>query len=169
MRVDLPTLGKPTSPTSASSFSSSSTSKVSPGQPPLAKRGIWRVAVAKWLLPQPPLPPRATRTGWGPDRSASTRPVPVSRTTVPLGTWMTRSSPVLPEHRLEPPSWPFSAKYRLRYLKSIRLLRLVSATNQTSPPLPPSPPSGPPAATNFSRWKETLPLPPSPALMVMRA
>jgi hypothetical protein len=29
------------------------------------------------------------------------------------------------------------------------------------PPLPPSPPSGPPAATNFSRWNATTPLPPN--------
>src|SRR3954447_25279309 len=32
-----------------------------------------------------------------------------------------------------------------------------------SPPRPPSPPSGPPMGTNFSRRKETIPDPPSPA------
>ena len=37
------------------------------------------------------------------------------------------------------------------------------------PPSPPSPPSGPPAATYFSRWKATAPLPPLPARTVMRA
>lgn len=34
---------------------------------------------------------------------------------------------------------------------------------------PPSPPSGPPAATNFSRWKDTAPLPPAPACTRMVA
>src|SRR3954466_246304 len=34
----------------------------------------------------------------------------------------------------------------------------------TSPPRPPSPPSGPPIGTNFSRRKELMPEPPSPAL-----
>src|SRR5690349_6773531 len=32
-----------------------------------------------------------------------------------------------------------------------------------SPPRPPSPPSGPPMGTNFSRRKEVMPEPPSPA------
>ena len=39
----------------------------------------------------------------------------------------------------------------------------------TSPPRPPSPPSGPPAATYFSRWNETTPLPPAPDLTVILA
>ena len=61
--MDLPTLGKPTRPTSASSFSSSWTSSSSPGVPGLANRGTCRVGVAKWVLPQPPLPPLAMT--WG--------------------------------------------------------------------------------------------------------
>src|SRR5689334_17718448 len=35
----------------------------------------------------------------------------------------------------------------------------------TLPPRPPSPPSGPPIGTNFSRRKELIPDPPSPALV----
>src|SRR4051812_6104766 len=38
----------------------------------------------------------------------------------------------------------------------------------TLPPRPPSPPSGPPIGTNFSRRKETMPDPPSPAFTWMR-
>ena len=38
-----------------------------------------------------------------------------------------------------------------------------------SPPWPPSPPEGPPRGTNFSRRKAMQPLPPSPALMRIRA
>ena len=44
-----------------------------------------------------------------------------------------------------------------------------STRSTTLPPRPPSPPSGPPAATYFSRWKETAPPPPLPARTVMRA
>src|SRR6185503_1466398 len=39
----------------------------------------------------------------------------------------------------------------------------------TSPPFPPSPPSGPPRGTHASRRKETQPLPPSPALILIFA
>ena len=44
---DLPTFGKPIRPTSAMSFSSSEISHSSPGAPLFAKRGVWRVEVAK--------------------------------------------------------------------------------------------------------------------------
>ena len=84
--MDLPTLGKPTRPTSASSFSSSWTSSSSPGVPGLANRGTCRVGVAKWVLPQPPLPPLATTRGSSPDMSASSRPVSASLIRVPRGT-----------------------------------------------------------------------------------
>ena len=53
-------MGSPTSPTSASSLSRSSSQPSSPGRPRSAKRGAWRVGVAKRLLPLPPPPPRAS-------------------------------------------------------------------------------------------------------------
>ena len=62
---------------------------------------------------------------------------------------------------------PFSAKNLRLKRKSISVCMRSVARNFTSPPRPPSPPSGPPACTYFSRWKETQPLPPSPALTVM--
>ena len=109
--VDLPTLGKPTSPTSARSFSSKITSRLSPGSPALAKRGTCRVGVAKWLLPQPPRPPRQRTKGSLPLMSAMISPLSASRTRVPRGTRMTRSSPFLPNFRLPWPSMPFPAAY----------------------------------------------------------
>ena len=62
---------------------------------------------------------------------------------------------------------PFSAKNLRLKRKSISVCMRSVARKFTSPPRPPSPPSGPPACTYFSRWKETQPLPPSPALTVM--
>src|SRR5690349_12126502 len=44
-----------------------------------------------------------------------------------------------------------------------------SDCTMTEPPSPPLPPLGPPLLTYFSRRKETWPLPPEPARMVMRA
>ena len=110
-RVDLPTLGKPTSPTSASSFSSSTTSRLSPGRPGLAKRGTWRVGVAKCWLPHPPRPPRHRIKGVSSDISRMISPVAASRMTVPRGTWRSRSSPSLPVRRLPPPGAPLPATY----------------------------------------------------------
>ena len=72
---DLPALGRPTRPTSASSLSRRSIQPSSPGRPRSAKRGAWRVGVAKCLLPRPPRPPRATTTRWpGTTRSTTCRP-----------------------------------------------------------------------------------------------
>ncbi|CUQ36871.1 Uncharacterised protein [Flavonifractor plautii] len=107
----MPTLGKPTRPTSASSLSSRITCRSWPGRPALAKRGTCRVGVAKCLLPQPPFPPLAStkRSVW--DMSQIISPVSASRTTVPRGTLMTRSSPSLPEQRLPWPSMPLAATY----------------------------------------------------------
>ena len=50
-----------------------------------------------------------------------------------------------------------------------RVLRFRCTRSTTLPPRPPSPPLGPPLGTNFSRRKETQPLPPSPASTVIRA
>ena len=58
----MPAFGCPTSAASASSLRWSSTSASSPGMPISAKRGVWRVGVAKWRLPRPAPPPRATTT-----------------------------------------------------------------------------------------------------------
>src|SRR5882762_8872660 len=52
---------------------------------------------------------------------------------------------------------------------STRVLTFRSATAQTLPPLPPSPPSGPPRGTFFSRRKLTMPSPPLPEWISMRA
>ena len=57
IKVDLPTLGKPTNPTSASNFSSNRKSSTTPGVPGSALRGAWWVEVAKRALPRPPRPP----------------------------------------------------------------------------------------------------------------
>ena len=43
-------------------------SSSSPFVPGFAKFGTWRVGVAKWLLPQPPRPPRAITWGSSPER-----------------------------------------------------------------------------------------------------
>ena len=61
-RVDLPALGRPTRPMSAISRSSSRSHRSSAGSPFCAWCGVRWVAVAKWTLPRPPRPPRATIT-----------------------------------------------------------------------------------------------------------
>ena len=58
--VDLPAFGSPTRPTSAMRRSSSRSQRSAPGSPFWAWRGVRWVAVAKWTLPRPPRPPRAT-------------------------------------------------------------------------------------------------------------
>ena len=165
MKLDFPTFGKPKRPTSARSLSSSVTSHSSPGAPAFAKRGVWRVGVAKWQFPQPPLPPFAATNGSSEDISHITAPLCASRITVPGGTRIIRSSPFFPLFLDPEPSAPLGALYLRLYLKSARVEMLLSATKTTSPPFPPSPPSGPPEAIYFSRWKATAPWPPSPALI----
>ena len=95
--VDLPAFGRPTSPTSAIRRSSSRSQRSSPGSPFWACLGVRWVAVAKWTLPRPPRPPRATVADWPvATRSARSSPVASSSTPVPGGTARTRSSPDLP-------------------------------------------------------------------------
>ena len=53
--------------------------------------------------------------------------------------------------------------------KWTRVLWLRDEDMRMSPPWPPSPPEGPPRGTNFSRRKAMQPLPPSPALIRIRA
>ena len=53
---DLPAFGWPTRPASASSLRRSSIQPDSPSSPRSAKRGAWRVELAKRLLPWPPRP-----------------------------------------------------------------------------------------------------------------
>jgi len=90
--------------------------------PGLAKLGAWRVEVAKRALPKPPRPPvSSTRVCPGRNMSATTRPVSFSRTTVPAGTRMTRSSADLPELRPEEPGSPLPAWYLVLYRKSIKV------------------------------------------------
>ena len=50
----MPAFGSPTSAASATSFRRRSSCASSPGSPVSAKRGVWRVGVAKWRLPRPP-------------------------------------------------------------------------------------------------------------------
>ena len=87
------------------------TSYSSPGIPGLANRGTCRVGVAKWIFPQPPLPPLATVTGSFPETSASNLPVSQSFISVPRGTLIMRFSAFFPELRLDLPFSPFGAMY----------------------------------------------------------
>ena len=61
---DLPAFGWPTRPASASSLSRSSIHPDSPPSPRSAKRGAWRVELAKRLLPWPPNPRSPTTARW---------------------------------------------------------------------------------------------------------
>ena len=60
----MPAFGSPTSPMSAISRSSRRSQRSSPGSPFWACFGAWWVEVAKWVLPRPPRPPRATIAVW---------------------------------------------------------------------------------------------------------
>ena len=147
------------------SFNSRRSCRSCPGLPLVAKRGVWRVGVAKALLPSPPRPPRQTHTcipGWF--ISLSSRPYSVSKISVPSGTGMTRSSPSAPWRLAPSPQLPLRATQSCLPEKSVSVSSDSSTTKMISPPRPPSPPSGPPLAMNFSRRKLTQPCPPSPAL-----
>ena len=147
-RVDLPTLGNPTSPTSAMTFSSSCTHSSPPACPGWAYLGTCMVEVAKCILPSPPLPPfRITSRVFSPDISAITFPVSKSLITVPSGTLITRSAPSAPWQRRLPPGCPSFATYLRTWRKSDRVFFPLSTWKIISPPLPPSPPSGPPLGT----------------------
>src|SRR5205814_3947947 len=166
---DLPALGRPTSAASARSFSLRSKSASSPGEPTSAKRGVWRVGVAKRRLPRPPCPPRPS-TACAPGCARSTIRFPsASKTWVPTGTGNSMrppSAPCLPEPPPWPPRPPLNQRSRR---KRDRSRRSELATRTTSPPRPPSPPSGPPFGTYFSRRKLSAPSPPRPACTWMRA
>ena len=86
------------------SLSSSSRLRSWPSSPGWKSRGAWRVDVAKYVLPFPPRPPRAT-TALSPsvNTSASSSPVSASRTMVPGGTGSTTSSPERPDLLLPEP------------------------------------------------------------------
>src|SRR4029079_11870147 len=132
-------------------------------------RGVWRVAVAKRLLPRPPGPPRArTMRAPGPVRSATRFPS-TSTTCVPAGTRNSTSAPAAPCRPEPPPAPPLPAVNHCRRWNSERSRRSGSATSTTSPPGPPPPPSGPPFGTCFSRRKLSAPSPPRPACTWMRA
>ena len=96
-------MGRPTRPTSASSRSRNSIQPSSPGSPRSAKRGAWRVGVAKRLLPRPPEPPRAIVARWPWASSSQRRPavvrvalLAVPRASVPGGTRIVKASPSAP-------------------------------------------------------------------------
>ena len=130
-------------------------------RPGVANRGARRVGVQKRALPLPPRPPFNTVLRTPPRISATIRPVSPSMITVPAGTSMMRSAPSLPVMLFFRPCSPFCAENFVLKRKSIRVRFSSEATNITSPP------SGPPAATYFSRWKETAPFPPFPAFIVI--
>src|SRR5689334_24371585 len=137
--------------------------------PVSAKRGAWRVGVAKRLLPRPPSPPLASTTR-APDAARSATSCPSSsKTCVPTGTRISTCSPEAPCLPLPPPAPPLPALNHRRARKLERSRRSGSATSTTSPPGPPSPPSGPPLGTCFSRRKLSAPSPPRPACTWMRA
>src|SRR6476469_6458935 len=88
---------------------------------------------------------------------------------VPTGTLRTTSSPSRPV-LFEPSPWrPRCALYSGLKRKCTSVLWRSLDSIITSPPRPPSPPEGPPRGTYFSRRNARQPLPPSPALMRMRA
>ena len=165
----MPAFGSPAQAASAISFRCSSSSHDSPGRPVSAYRGVCRVGVAKFELPRPPPPPRATITR-APSSRRSATVVPSSRfvTCVPTGTVRTMSSPSAPCLRVPRPLPPRRASKTVFARKAERSRRSASATRMMSPPRPPSPPSGPPLGTNFSRRKLRPPSPPRPALTRMR-
>ena len=107
----MPALGRPIRPTSAITLSSRMIHRSSPGKPASCCRGARLVDDLKWVLPCPPRPPRATTTE-SPAcfRSRSTWPRSRSRTIVPGGTSMIRSSPPRPK-QFEP--WPCSPRVGL--------------------------------------------------------
>src|SRR5262249_36371127 len=122
---------------------------------------------SRWCAP-PPGPPTATTTcSPSRTRSRSTLPRSLSYTTVPGGTWMTRSSALRPWQLAGSPRPPLSARQCLRLTISAKLSVPATARTMTSPPSPPSPPSGPPLGTYFSRRKLQQPDPPSPPLTKM--
>jgi radical SAM-linked protein len=97
-------------PASASSFNSIIIHLSSPGSPLCAKFGTCLVEVAKCRFPLPPFPPFAITTFWSAFvRSAKTSPVSSSLIIVPGGTFITKSSPLLPVRLEGPPFWPFWA------------------------------------------------------------
>src|SRR5512132_1712310 len=137
--------------------------------PVSAKRGAWRVGVAKCLLPRPPAPPLASTTRAPGAARSATSCSSSSKTSVPTGTRSSISSPEAPCLPLPPPAPPLPALNHCRARKLERSRRSGSATSTTSPPGPPSPPSGPPLGTCFSRRKLSAPSPPRPACTWMRA
>ncbi len=82
--------------------------------------------MAKWVLPQPPLPPLAMTWGSPSQMSAIIRPVSASFTRVPMGTLTTRSWADFPAQRPPRPFSPRGAEYLRLYLKSARVERLLS-------------------------------------------
>ena len=150
----MPAFGRPTSAASATSFSRSSSSASSPGSPVSAKRGVWRVGVAKWRLPRPPPPPRATTTrAPGATRSAMSCSV-VVETCVPTGTRNSMSAPSAPclprpapVARRVPALYPLPTRNRRgRGDRGRRRARRRPRARRRRRP-------GPPFGTNFSRRK----------------
>ena len=158
---DFPAFGWPTRPASASSLRRSSIQPDSPSSPRSAKRGAWRVELAKRLLPWPPSPPDATTARWPGSTQVVAAPSSAS-TWVPGGTGISLSSPRAPCCCFPRPCPPRSARKCRARCSEARSRRDGSQTSTTSPPRPPSPPSGPPRGTWASRRKLTQPSPPRP-------
>ena len=107
----------------------------SPGRPRSARRGAWRTADLKRVLPRPPAPPRATVTCW-PGRTRSKR-VPSQRVTcVPGGTAMTSGSPSRPWRCAPWPCPPRSARKCARRRKRLEVAQVVVAAQDDVPAAP---------------------------------
>lgn len=125
--VDFPTFGNPRSPTSANNLSSNINSFSSPFSPSSENLGACLVGVAKCEFPLPPLPPFNINSVWfGSDKSATTFPVSASFITVPIGTFIYKSSPYFPLQWLPLPFSPSLALNFLLYLKSINVFLSLS-------------------------------------------
>ena len=137
----------------------------SPASPGSARRGAWRVGVAKCWLPRPPRPPRAATTSC----PSATRS---ARTLAALEVADHRPARDLDDDVLAGGPALVGAATVLAALR-LDVVAVVEVGQGGEPAAgayharcrrgPPSPPLGPPRGTNFSRRKLTQPRPPSPA------
>ena len=128
----------------------------------LAKRGVCLVAVAKWMLPQPPLPPRATSWGASSETSARMRPVSASHQ---------GAAGHMDDQVRGAPARTAGAPAVLAVLCGVFALvaevgqggKIVVGDEEDVASPAAVPPSDPPEATYFSLRKETAPSLPLPA------
>ena len=155
-------VGRPASAASATSLRRSSSVRSAPGSPVSAKRGAWRVGVAKRGVAASAARRRARRRPRRPaarGRRRARRPRSDLRADrhgeldgVAVGAVPAAATAVAARRRGD----------TRRPRSDERSRSEASATSATSPPRPPSPPSGPPFGTYFSRRKPSAPSPPRP-------